>query len=115
MSVNKFDFEFAISEEAEYLKSQGVKTIIALGHSGYEKDQEIAKNCPSIDIVIGGHSHTFLYTGFEPNIEKSQGPYPTIVKQVSGKEVLVVQAYANTKYMGKMELSVSKIIIILQL
>lgn len=94
------------------MKSQGVKTIIALGHSGYEKDQEIAKNCPLVDLVVGGHSHTFLYTGIEPDIEKSQGPYPTIVKQASGKEVPVVQAYCNTKYMGKMELSVSRIMTI---
>lgn len=90
------------------MKSQDVKTIIALGHSGYEKDQEIAKNCPLVDVVVGGHSNTFLYTGIEPDIEKSRGPYPTIVKQASGKEVPVVQAYAYTKYMGKLELSVSR-------
>lgn len=90
------------------MKSQDVKTIIALGHSGYDKDREIAKYCPLVDVVVGGHSNTFLYTGIEPDIEMSEGPYPTIVKQASGKEVPVVQAYAHTKYMGKLELSVSR-------
>lgn len=96
------------SEEAEHLKSNGVHIIIALGHSGYEVDQEIAKNCPLVDVVIGGHSNTFLYNGEQPDAEKINGPYPTIVKQDSGKEVPVVQAYAYTKYMGELTLSVSE-------
>lgn len=90
------------------LKKNGVKIIIALGHSGYEVDQEIAKNCPLVDAVIGGHSNTFLYTGDAPDAEKVDGPYPTVVKQASGKEVPVVQAYAYTKYLGELKLSVSE-------
>lgn len=89
------------------MKNKGVNIIIALGHSGYEVDMDIAKNCPLIDIVIGGHSNTFLYSGQQPDIEQIDGPYPTVVKQSSGKEVPVVQAYAFTKYLGEMELSVS--------
>lgn len=80
--------------------------IIALGHSGYEVDKEIAKNCPLVDVVVGGHSHTFLYSGEQPDTEKIIGPYPTIITQTSGKEVAVVQAYAFTKYLGKLELTV---------
>lgn len=80
--------------------------IIALGHSGYDVDQKIAKNCPLVDVVVGGHSHTFLYTGRSDQIEKSEGPYPTIVQQSSGKEVPVVQAYAFSKYMGVLKLMV---------
>lgn len=95
------------SHEAEALKSKGVNIIIALGHSGYEVDMDIAKNCPLVDVVIGGHSNTFLYTGTQPDIEKIDGPYPTVIKQNSGKEVPVVQAYAFTKYLGELELSVS--------
>lgn len=95
------------SEEAEALKAHGVNILIALGHSGYEVDKDIAKNCPLIDVVIGGHSNTFLYTGEQPDIEQIDGPYPTVIKQSSGKEVPVVQAYAFTKYLGELELSVS--------
>lgn len=90
------------------MKKNGVKIIIALGHSGYEVDQEIAKNCPLVDAVIGGHSNTFLYTGDAPDAEKVDGPYPTVVKQASGKEVPVVQAYAYTKYLGELKLGVSE-------
>ena len=41
--------------------------IIAVGHSGFEKDQEIAKNVPDVDVVVGGHSNTFLYNGQSPS------------------------------------------------
>ena len=49
--------------EAKKLKSQGVNIIIGLGHAGYENDKELARYVPDIDLVIGGHTHTFLYTG----------------------------------------------------
>ncbi|KAH8266265.1 hypothetical protein KR038_004163, partial [Drosophila bunnanda] len=92
----------SINSEAKLLKAQGVNIIIALGHSGYQKDQEIAKECPEVDIVIGGHTNTFLYNGAQPDVEHIDGPYPTMVKQKSGKEVPVVQAYAYTKYLGRL-------------
>lgn len=36
--------------------------VIVLSHIGVEKDREIAKNVPDIDLIIGGHSHTPLHT-----------------------------------------------------
>lgn len=78
-----------------------------MGHSGYPKDQEIARECPLVDVVVGAHTHSFLYTGTPPEPDEVVGPYPTIVVQKSGKKVPVVQAYAYSKYMGKLELSVS--------
>lgn len=77
-----------------------------MGHSGFSPDLLIAENCPLLDLVIGGHSHSFLYTGKQPDKEPIASPYPTIVKQKSGKKVLVVQAYMATKYLGKLELRV---------
>jgi len=38
-------------------------------------------------------------------VEKPSGPYPTIVTQPdSGRQVPVVQAYAYTKYLGRLDL-----------
>lgn len=70
-------------------------------------DQQIGINCPDIDVVIGGHSNTFLYNGPEPDVEKVEGPYPMVVTQKSGKKVPVAQAYAYTKYLGHLKLNVS--------
>nr|XP_040229791.2 protein 5NUC [Anopheles coluzzii] len=93
-----------INKEATSLKNQGVNILIALGHSGLERDKEIAAQCPDVDLVIGGHSHTFLYSGTAPDVEDPAGPYPVMVKNAAGKEVPVVQAYAYTKYLGYLHL-----------
>ncbi|XP_030380125.1 protein 5NUC-like [Scaptodrosophila lebanonensis] len=109
--VEYLDEIVAINAETAKLKEQGIKIIIALGHSGYKRDQEIAKNCLDVDIVIGGHSHSFLFgdqpvdetedEGSNETSEVIRGPYPTVVQQ-GGKRVPVVQAYAYTKYLGKL-------------
>ncbi|XP_056630201.1 protein 5NUC-like isoform X2 [Diorhabda sublineata] len=94
-----------IKKYSEILDSEGVKIIIALGHSGYLKDKEIAEKVPLVDIVIGGHTNTFLWNGAQPDTEAIEGPYPTMVKQPSGKVVPVVQAYAYTKYLGRLNVT----------
>ncbi|XP_014291422.1 snake venom 5'-nucleotidase [Halyomorpha halys] len=90
-----------LSKEA---KAQGAKIVIALGHSGFEMDKEIAENVPDVDVVVGGHSDTFLYTGTPPDTEVPESTYPHMVTQASGKKVPVVQAYGYTKYLGHLVL-----------
>lgn len=41
----------------------GVDKIVALGHSGFDVDRDVAYRVGGVDVVIGGHSNTFLYTG----------------------------------------------------
>ncbi|XP_047991993.1 protein 5NUC-like isoform X3 [Leguminivora glycinivorella] len=94
----------AIKQEVAKLKKEGVKILIALGHSGFAKDLEIAREVEDIDLVIGGHTNTFLWNGTTPDVEVAEGPYPTLVKQRSGRLVPAVQAYAYTKYLGKLHI-----------
>ncbi|KAK3914087.1 Protein 5NUC [Frankliniella fusca] len=94
----------ALTAEATRLHRDGVGIIIALGHSGYPVDKAIAERVPYIDLVVGGHSHSFLYTGEKPDIDDPVGQYPTFVRQASGREVPVVQAYAYTKYLGRLKI-----------
>lgn len=100
-----------INSESEKLKKQGINIIIALTHSGYEKDKEIASKCPDVDVVVGGHSHSFLSNGVvdskHPETKNIEGPYPTIIRKRNGRSAAVVQAYAYSKYMGKLDLTVS--------
>ena len=49
---------------------------------------EIAKNVPDVDVVVGGHTNTFLYNGTQPSNEKIMGNYPTEIKQTSVKTIL---------------------------
>ena len=45
------------------MKAKGVEILIALGHSGYELDMKMAEEIEEIDVVVGGHSHTVLWSG----------------------------------------------------
>ncbi|KAF4521721.1 hypothetical protein B566_EDAN012169 [Ephemera danica] len=97
----KFTDEVApVSEEAARLRKQGVDIIVLLSHSGYETDQKIAKEVTDIDVIVGAHSHTLLWSGKPPSTEAAEGEYPTVVKQSSGRTVLIVQAFAFSKYVG---------------
>ncbi|XP_051954250.1 5'-nucleotidase [Xyrauchen texanus] len=90
----------ALQTQVDKLITQGVNKIIALGHSGFAVDQIIAKKVRGVDVVIGGHTNTFLYTGTAPSTEVPVGPYPFMVKSEDGRQVPVVQAYAFGKYLG---------------
>ncbi|XP_009563080.2 5'-nucleotidase [Cuculus canorus] len=90
----------ALQEKVNDLTAMGVNKIIALGHSGFTVDKNIAQKVKGVDVVIGGHTNTFLYTGTPPSTEKPAGPYPFMVDSDDGRKVPVVQAYAYGKYLG---------------
>uniref|UniRef100_G3MQ78 5'-Nucleotidase C-terminal domain-containing protein n=1 Tax=Amblyomma maculatum TaxID=34609 RepID=G3MQ78_AMBMU len=96
----------SIEEEAKNLTAQGVKIIIAITHSGYPRDLEIVKEVEEVDLLVGGHTNTFLYNG---NISenKKEGDYPTVVNR-SGSVGLVVQDYWFGKYLGFLQVSFDK-------
>ena len=91
-----------VRRESEKLDEQGIDIIVALGHSGYKMDLNVAANVPLVDVVIGGHTDTFLWNGEKPDKEIPVDVYPKVVTQKSGKKVPVVQAYARTKYLGNL-------------
>ncbi|XP_072437242.1 5'-nucleotidase [Chiloscyllium punctatum] len=93
----------ALQREVNKLTTLGVNKIIALGHSGFETDKQIAKKVRGVDVVVGGHSNTFLYTGAPPSNNIPVGEYPYWVKSDDGRNVPVVQAYAYGKYLGHLK------------
>ena len=86
----------SLTADVQALQAQGVDIIIALTHVGLAKDIEIAEAVPGLDLVIGGHSHTLLSN----TQEGAAGSYPLMVGDVP-----VVQAYAYSKYLGKVTLT----------
>jgi 5'-nucleotidase len=89
----KFEDEIAaLTADVAALEAEGVDKIIALNHVGLKKDLEIAGAVPGIDVVIGGHSHTFM-----SNDKEGAPAYPTMVEGTP-----VAQAYAYSKYIGKL-------------
>jgi len=81
------------------LKEQGVNKIIALTHVGYPRDLAAIAMIPDVDVVVGGHTNTFLSN----TSDKAEGPYPTMVDNPGGYKVPVVQAGAYSKYLGNLK------------
>lgn len=90
----------------EALTAAGIDKIVLLSHSGYLRDQQIAAQVPGIDLIVGGHSHTYLANA-EPaeGAQKPEGPYPTWVETPDGGRTPIVQAYAFSKYLGEVTLT----------
>ncbi|CED84792.1 5' nucleotidase [Phaffia rhodozyma] len=88
----------------QLLKKGGVKRVVALTHIGYDQDIELAKNSRNIHLIIGGHSHTPL--GGESWY--SQGPYPTIVRNLDGEEVFIVTSYRWGEHLGRIDVAFEK-------
>ncbi len=82
------------------LTAQGVDIIIALTHLGLDRDLELARTVPGLDIIVGGHSHSYLgpATAREPH---PAGPYPIVVR-TDEQPVLVVTAGWAMQYLGEL-------------
>ncbi len=91
----------AVAREVKKLEEQGVDRIIVLSHSGYQTDMIVASDVDGIDVIVGGHSNTFLSN----TSDKADGPYPTWIKNPSGGKTAIVQAYAYGKYLGRLDVT----------
>lgn len=89
-----------LREKVAELQGQGVKHIIALTHIGLPADQDLARSVDGVDIIVGGHTHSFLGKG-----EEAEGPYPIVEKSPGGQPVLVVTAKRAAQYLGKLEIA----------
>lgn len=90
------------NETAALLKKDGCDMIICLSHLGYQykgsnkvSDELLAKGSYDIDLIIGGHTHTFL--------EK-----PVIFSNKNGSDVVVNQVGFAGIILGRMDFEFSK-------
>ena len=91
----------ALQADVDALTEQGVNIIIALTHVGLPMDIAIAEAVTGIDVIVGGHSHTYLSSS-DPD---RAGAYPTMASNPDGDFVPIVQAYAYSKYLGHLEVT----------
>ncbi len=83
----------AVQGEVDRLAAMGVNKIIVLSHSGYAVDKHVAANTTGVDVIVGGHSNSYLSN----TSDRAVGPYPTMVGNTA-----IVQAYAYGKYLGEL-------------
>jgi 5'-nucleotidase len=86
--------------QAEKLKSLGCELIICLSHLGYAyntnkvSDLKLAAQTKNVDIIIGGHTHTFL-------------EQPTRVSNLDGEMVTINQVGWGGIQLGRIDVEIS--------
>ncbi|XP_049522860.1 protein 5NUC isoform X4 [Dermacentor silvarum] len=101
----------SINEEITRLKCEkGINIFFLISHVGFDVDQILAEKCPDLDLIIGGHTNTFLYTGKPPVDDDPEGPYPYVYNRTgaSGGHCLIVQDYRFGKYLGFLDLKIDR-------
>ncbi len=65
VSAFVFDDPVAVAQKQSEILRPSVDALIALTHIGLREDERLARACPALDLIIGGHSHHKL---FEPSV-----------------------------------------------
>ena len=95
LKIENINFLNPIKTAKKYISYKDSSDIfIALTHLGFKGDKKLAKKMPVFDVIIGGHSHTYLPKG--------------IVK----KGVLICQASSYIKYLGVLKLRIVNNVIV---
>jgi 5'-nucleotidase len=92
----------SVNKYAEILKKkEKCDLIVCLSHIGYDpyenapNDQLLAKETRYVDIIIGGHSHTYL-------------EQPVLFKNLEQKDVLVYQMGKNGSFVGRIDVDMKE-------
>lgn len=95
-----FDPISTANKTASELKSKGCDLVICLSHLGFEyenksinSDRKFAAETQNIDIILGGHTHTFF-------------DKPLVLKNSKNKEVLINQVGWGGVYLGRIDIDV---------
>ncbi|MFQ6059436.1 MAG: 5'-nucleotidase C-terminal domain-containing protein, partial [Anaerolineae bacterium] len=86
----------AATKVPQVLAAEDPDLMVLLTHIGYspweedyDRDTEMAKQVPGIDVIVGGHSHTRL------------DPATIVTSDVNPEGTLIAQAYKYATYLGK--------------
>jgi 5'-nucleotidase len=86
------------NEEAKYLKEEGCDVVICLSHlgsieeEGSYNDPLLIQKTKNIDMVLGGHSHTYFKS-------------PKYYKNIDNKKVMLTQMGSMGAFIGKVTLT----------
>ena len=95
-----FDPISTANKIASELKSKSCDLVICLSHLGFEhenkninSDRKLAAETQNIDIILGGHTHTFF-------------DKPLVLKNSKNKDVLINQVGWGGVYLGRIDIDV---------
>jgi 5'-nucleotidase len=70
--------------------------IVCLSHLGYNADLNLAESTRGIDLIVGGHSHTYMKE-------------PATRKNLDNKEVTIFQTNGRGVYVGRLDIELKKV------
>ncbi|MCA1033470.1 5'-nucleotidase C-terminal domain-containing protein [Bacillus infantis] len=106
-SPGSVEFQNYIQEAqkaVDAFEDQGINKVIALTHIGYDdnpafdNDLELAKAVDGIDVIVGGHSHTFLGTD-----SRNASTYKPVVDTTGEEPTVIVTAYQYSTFLGTLD------------
>lgn len=83
------------NETAALLKSEGCDIVVCLSHLGIQTDERLIADTRNIDVVLGGHSHTFMKA-------------PKTYLNADGKEVRLMHTGKNGVRVGRLDLTLTR-------
>lgn len=87
---------FQVSNEvAALLKAKGCDLVVCLSHLGIQMDEGLVAKTRNIDVILGGHSHTFM-----------KGPKTYL--NMDGKEVSLMHSGKNGVRVGRLDLTLNR-------
>lgn len=89
----------ALKKAVGELQKQDVRHIVLISHLGLPVDRELARSVDGVDVIVGGHTHSYLGPGSDV------GPYPVVEHAPSGQPVLVVTAKFAAEYLGDLRVT----------
>lgn len=105
------------NQYADELKRQNCDLIVCLSHLGYKYESNkvsdiiLAKETNNIDLIIGGHTHTFMQ---KPDIIKNKKGEDVLINQVGfagiqlGRLDFIFEKYNRKRMVGSSQLLVTK-------
>ena len=92
-----------VNATAAELRQQGCDLVVLLSHVGYlaeeneeyDNDRKIARNSKDIDLIIGGHSHTWIKGGDS-------------IANIDGKLVYIAQTGGKANPIGRIKIEMQK-------
>ena len=99
--VKMLDLVSSVQREIDRVMSNGVNKVVVVSHVGYSAEVRLAQQLKGVDVVVGGHSDTFLGS-FDGSPETGRS-YPTVVKNADGDTALVVQAWHWGMVLGRLD------------
>lgn len=80
---------------AALLKEKGCDLVICLSHLGIQMDERLVAKTRNIDVILGGHSHTFM-----------KGPKTYL--NMDGKEVSIMHSGKSGVRVGRLDLTLKR-------